>query len=141
MGACAQIPLVAFLQFVGCGAGYSAIIVMLLIGLNRRCFADLFVVLGAIAGIVAFLPYVIALRAQRNVTETSHFSHMSILVLAVLGSSAVLFGSVLACIALHREGALAFAGGEAGAIIVVALAFGIWKVLLRNKDKGSSKKG
>ncbi len=99
------------------------------------------VVLGAIAGILAFLPYVIALRAQRNVTETSHFSHMSILVLAVLGSSAILFGSVLACIAFHREGALAFAGGEAGAIIVIAFAFGIWKVLLRNKDKGSSKKG
>ena len=96
----------------------------------------MYIALGVIAGVLAFLPYVWALRAQRNVTETSNLSYMSILVLALVGSFAVLIAATAAVIVLNRGAALPFAGGEAAGLIVSAMGYGIWRVLLRNRGQG-----
>ena len=112
----------------------------LLVGLNRKCSEILYIALGVIAGVLAFLPYVWALKAQRNVTETSNLSYMSILVLALVGSFAVLVAATAAVIVLNREAALPFAGGEAAGLIVSAMGYGIWRVLLRNRGQEGSPK-
>ena len=93
-------------------------------------------ILGLLAGAVGFLPFVAELKAQRNVTETSNLSYTSIMVLSIVGSSAVLFASVGACIVFNRENILPFVGGEAAGLITFALAFGIWQVFFKHKGKG-----
>ena len=93
------------------------------------------IALGLIAGVLAFLPFVWALKAQRNVTDTSHLSYSSILVLALVGSIGVLIAATVACIFLNREGLLPFAVSEAAALIVASMAYGIWRVLLRNRGQ------
>ena len=100
------------------------------------------IALGLIAGVLAFLPFVWALKAQRNVTDTSHLSYSSILVLALVGSIGVLIAATVACIFLNREGLLPFAVSEAAALIVASMAYGIWRVLLRNRgQEGAPKQG
>ena len=89
------------------------------------------VVLGVIVGVVGFLPLVAALSAAKHVTSTSDFSNATILILAVLGSSAVLFGAAVACIVSNRDELLFFAGGEVAGIIVAAVAFGVKRILLK----------
>ena len=98
------------------------------------------IALGVIAGVLAFLPYVWALSAQRKVTDTSNLSYTSILVLALVGSFAVLAVATAACIIMNREAVLPFAAGEAGALIVSAMAYGIWRVLLRNRGQEQPRK-
>ena len=80
---------------------------------------------------LGFLPLAGALSAAKHVTSTSNFSHATILILAVVGSSAILFGAAAACIVLNRAELLPFAGGEAAGIIATAVIFGIKRIVLR----------
>jgi hypothetical protein len=91
------------------------------------------IVLGVILGALGFLPLRGALTAARKVTSTSNFSHASILLLAVVGSSIILFGSAVLCIVLSRSNVLPFVGGEVAGIVVCALGFGIWKAVSSGK--------
>lgn len=81
------------------------------------------VILGFVVGAIGFLPLTGAVVAVKHVTKTSNFSHASILLLAVAGSTAVLLGGALTCIMLFRESALPFAGGEAAGLIAAAIVF------------------
>ena len=68
----------------------------------------LVVCLGALAGVLGFLPLIGATVAVKHVTSTSNFSHVTILILALLGSMIVLAGSVIICVAVNRQDVLAF---------------------------------
>jgi len=92
-------------------------------------------VLGIIAGAISFLPLLAAVKAARHITATSNLSHASALILALVGSSIVLFGSAAACIALSRDNALTFALGEALGLCVSALGFGIWRAVSMRKQE------
>lgn len=83
------------------------------------------VVLGALSGIVGFLPLPVGLRLTKKVTETSNLGHMGLLLLSVLASFVVLFATMLACLFLVRDLALPFVLAEAIALIVAAIVFGI----------------
>jgi hypothetical protein len=95
----------------------------------------LVILLGILAGVVSFLPLVGGLRLSRKVTSTSNLSHASTLLLAVFGSIVVLFGSAVICILVDRADALAFVFAEAGGIVVIAIAFGITKLVRTKKQQ------
>ena len=88
------------------------------------------IILGFIAGALGFLPLMGAVYAVRYVTSTSNFSHASILLLSILGSTIVLAGAVIICALLSRDNLLPFVGGAAAGLIITAIAFGVRKVIL-----------
>ena len=85
----------------------------------------LVVCLGALAGVLGFLPLIGATVAVKHVTSTSNFSHVTILILALLGSMIVLAGSVIICVAVNRQDVLAFVGAEAAGLVASAVVFGL----------------
>ena len=89
------------------------------------------IVLGIVVGAVSFVPYVIGLRQAKHATRTSNFGHMAILMLALLVSVIVLFGATIACIVFARDLIRPFALAEVLTLIVVAIAYGVVKQVLR----------
>ena len=87
------------------------------------------IVLGVVIGAVSFVPYVIGLRATKHVTRTSNFGHMSILLLALVVSMAILFGATLVCIFTARDVILPFTLAEVITLAVVAIAFGVSRMI------------
>lgn len=87
------------------------------------------IVLGVLAGIVGFLPLFGSLQLAKRATKTSNLGHMGSLLLGVLVSFLLLFGAALACILLARNLALPFALAEVLALIVVAIGFGIMRLV------------
>lgn len=87
------------------------------------------VVLGALSGIVGFLPLLFGLRMARKATSTSNLGHMGALLLGVLLSFVILFAAAFACIIAVRDLALPFALAEVLALIVVAIAYGVIKLV------------
>ena len=85
--------------------------------------------LGVLAGVLGFLPLYGATVAVKHVTSTSNFSHVTVLVLALVGSFVILAGSVIACAMLNRQDILAFVGAEAAGLVVSAIVFGVHKTL------------
>ena len=81
--------------------------------------------LGALAGVLGFLPLIGATVAVKRVTDTSNFSYATILILAVLGSTLVLAGAVIACVFASRQDVIAFVAAEAGGLVIAAIAFGV----------------
>ena len=86
------------------------------------------VALGIIAGVLGALPLFGAIAAVKRVTETSSLSHASILLLAVVASTAILAGAVLACAYLDRQDILAFAVAEAVGLVASVAVFGVRKL-------------
>lgn len=84
------------------------------------------VLLGVIAGFLAFVPLIFGLRMTKHVTATSNFSHASILLLCILASIAILGIAVFACIVLAQEVILPFVIAEAIALSITAIGFGIY---------------
>lgn len=89
------------------------------------------IVLGALAGALGFSLLLVGLRLAKNATPTSNLGHMGALLLGVLGSFVVLAGAALGCIALFREYAVPFVLAEAVALSVVAIVYGIAKIVAR----------
>ena len=87
------------------------------------------IVLGVLAGIVGFLPLFGSLQLAKRATKTSNLGHMGSLLLGVLVSFLLLFGAALACILLARDLALPFTLAEVLALIVVAIGFGIMRLV------------
>lgn len=87
------------------------------------------IVLGALSGIVGFLPLLGSLQLAKRATKTSNLGHMGSLLLGVLVSFLLLFGAALACILLARDFALPFALAEVLALIVVAIGFGVMRLV------------
>ena len=88
------------------------------------------IVCGVIAGAVGFVPLLIGLRLTRRVTATSNFGYMSILIISLIVSFAVMFAFAGLCVAFARDLAMPFVLSEAVALSVVAIAFGFAR--LRN---------
>ena len=90
---------------------------------------------GVLSGVIGFVPLFIGLRLTRRVTATSNFGYMSILIISLIVSFAIMFGLVAICIAVDREMALPFVLSEAVALSVTAVVFG----LSRLKRKGNER--
>ena len=86
------------------------------------------ILLGVVVGAVSFVPYV-GLRKAKHATRTSNFGHMTILLLALLVSIVILFGATLVCIFTARDVILPFTLAEVITLAVVAIAFGVWRIV------------
>lgn len=87
------------------------------------------IALGIAVGAVSFVPFAVGLRATKHVTRTSNFGHMAILLLALLVSVVILFGATIACIFMARDVIFPFALSECITLVVVAIAFGVWRLV------------
>lgn len=87
------------------------------------------IVLGALSGIVGFLPLFGSLQLAKRATKTSNLGHMGSLLLGALVSFLLLFATAFACILLARDFALPFALAEVLALIVVAIGFGVMRLV------------
>lgn len=87
------------------------------------------IALGALAGVVGFIPLVIGLHLTKYATATSNFGHMSILIIALIVSFALMFAFAFVCITFARDFAMPFVLAEAVALSVVAIAFGIARLV------------
>lgn len=87
------------------------------------------IVLGALAGFVGFLPLFFGLRMTRRVTDTSNIGSMGALLLGVLASFVLLFGTAIVCVMVARDLVLPFVLAEVVVLSVAAIGFGIGKFL------------
>jgi len=88
-------------------------------------------VLGVVVGACAFLPLIAGMRLARKATPTSNVGHAGGLLLGVLGSFVILAVGVVVCIVAARPVAVPFVLGEAGALVVAAVAFGVSRMIRR----------
>lgn len=92
----------------------------------------MFVFLGAVVGVLAFVPLLLALKASKNVTKTSNLGYGALLILDVFTSLIVLFVAVLICYFVARDGLIAFVLAAAITLILFAVVYGIYTVISRN---------
>lgn len=88
-------------------------------------------VIGLICGVAGFLPLLGAISGVRRVTSTSNFSHLSILLLAVAGSIAVLLIATFICISVARDNVFWFVIAEAIGLVASAIIFGVKTFIVR----------
>ena len=93
------------------------------------------IICGALAGIVVFATLLIGLRQTRKVTATSNFGHMSILLVSLVISFALMFAFVIICANVARDVALPFVLAEAVALSATAIIFGVRRTLGGRKEK------
>lgn len=107
----------------------------------------MFVFLGAVVGVLAFVPLMLSLNASKNVTKTSNFGYGSLLILGVFASLIILFAAVLICYFVARDGLIAFVLAAAITLIFIAIVYGIYSIISRNKaakeraSRGLKRKG
>ena len=82
------------------------------------------IVLGAVSGILGFLPLYMGLRLARKATPTSNLGHAGALLLGVLLSCLILVAAFIVCIFVARDLVLPFVLAEVGGLVVSAVAFG-----------------
>lgn len=82
------------------------------------------IVLGAVSGVVGFLPLYMGLRLARKATPTSNLGHAGALLLGVLLSFLILVAAFIVCIFVARDLVLPFVLAEVGGLVVSAVAFG-----------------
>lgn len=87
------------------------------------------IVLGAVSGIVGFLPLYGSLQLAKRATRTSNLGHMGSLLLGVFASIVILFCTAIACVLIARAVALPFVLAEVLALIVVAIGFGVVRLV------------
>ena len=89
------------------------------------------IVIGAIVGVVGFLPLIFGMNKARVATPTSNLGQAGALLLGVLLSFVVLVVPVVICIAAFRDMVLPFVLAEVAALIVAAIAFGVSRMIRR----------
>ena len=82
------------------------------------------IVLGAVSGILGFLPLYMGLRLARKATPTSNLGHAGALLLGVLLSFLILVAAFIVCIFVARDLVLPFVLAEVGGLVVSAVAVG-----------------
>ena len=82
------------------------------------------IVLGAVSGILGFLPLYMGLRLARKATPTSNLGHAGALLRGVLLSFLILVAAFIVCIFVARDLVLPFVLAEVGGLVVSAVAFG-----------------
>ena len=85
------------------------------------------IVLGAISGVLGFLPLYGGLQMSKKVTRTSNFGYAGTLLLSVFVSFVILVGTLIVCVVLARDMVVPFVAAEAIALVVTAVIFGIMK--------------
>ncbi len=93
------------------------------------------IICGALAGFVGFLPLLVGLNMTKKVTATSNFGHMSILILSLVVSFALMFAFAIICVLVARDVALFFVLAEAVVLSVTAIVFGV----MRSKSNGKER--
>ncbi len=97
--------------------------------LGRKQDMILPIVLGAVCGVLGFLPLIAGLRLARKATPTSNIGHAGALLLGVFGSFVLLIGTLIVCIVGARDAVLPFALAEVVALSASAIAFGAYKLV------------
>lgn len=87
------------------------------------------IILGLIVGAVGFLPLIGGANLARKATPTSNFGHAGALLLGVFGSFAIIVVPMIVCIAFFRDVAVPMVLAEAAALIVVAVVYGIMRMV------------
>jgi len=87
------------------------------------------VIAGVVAGLLGFLPLFIGLRLTRLANTSSIVGNMGVLMFGVFVSMAVLIVSAVACIKLARDLTLPFVLAEGISLCVVAIVYGIVKMV------------
>ena len=104
---------------------------MLLVVIGVKLFIP--VLIGAIVGVLGFLPLFVCLKMSKNVTKTSNFGYGATLLLGVLTSLIILFVSVLICFFAFKDVVLPFVLAAAITLCVVAIGYGIYTAVRRDK--------
>ena len=86
-------------------------------------------ILGALAGLVGFLPLLFGLRMTRKTVSAGVAGSMMVLFVALLASFVILVMTAVVCIAFDRGLALPFVGAEVIALSAVAIAYGVRTVV------------
>ena len=89
------------------------------------------IILGAIVGVVGFLPLYGGLRLARRATRTSNLGQMGACLLGLLVSFVLLAAASIICVAVARPLTLPFVLAEAIALAASAICFGVVKLLGR----------
>ncbi len=87
------------------------------------------IALGVLSGIAGFLPLYGSLQLAKRATKTSNLGHMGSLLLGLLVSFLLLFGTALSCILIARDATLPFVLAEVLALIVAAIGFGVMRLV------------
>lgn len=82
------------------------------------------ILLGAVLGVLGFLPLYMGFRLARKATSTSNLGHAGALLLGVLLSFLVLAVAFIVCALVARDLVLPFVLAEVGGLVVSAVAFG-----------------
>lgn len=93
----------------------------------------MFTLLGAITGVLAFVPLFLSLRAGKNVTSKSNFGYLAISLLGVFASILVLVVAVLLIYFLAYDNLLRFSLSAGITLIFCAIIFGVYSVVSRNR--------
>lgn len=93
----------------------------------------MFVFLGALTGVLGFVPLIISLKQSKKVTPKSNLGYGALLMLGVFASLIILLVAVLLCYFLARENLIAFVLAAAITLILFAIVYGIYSVIARNK--------
>lgn len=87
------------------------------------------IIIGALVGIVGFIPLLGSLRVIRRAPSTGIIGHAGALLLGVLVSSVIIFAAAFLCIVLARSLVLPFVLAEVIALSLAAVVFGFSKLV------------
>lgn len=87
------------------------------------------IVLGAVCGVLGFLPLMVGLKLARKATPTSNLGHAGALLLGVFGSFLLLIVPLIVCIVVARDVVLPFTIAEVLALTVSAIGYGAYKLV------------
>ena len=87
------------------------------------------IVLGALSGLVGFLPLLFGLRMTRKTVSAGLVGSMMVLFLGIVVSFVILVMTAVVCIAFDRGLGLPFVAAEVIALSTVAIAYGVSTVV------------
>ena len=87
------------------------------------------IILGALAGLVGFLPLLFGLRMTKKTVSAGVAGSMAVLFLALLVSFVILVMTAVVCIALDRGLGFPFVVAEVIALSTAAIAYGVASVV------------
>lgn len=87
------------------------------------------IVLGALSGLVGFLPLLFGLRMTKKTVSAGIAGSMMVLFLGLIVSFIILVMAAVVCIAFDRGLGLPFVGAEVIALSAVAIAYGVSTVV------------
>lgn len=93
----------------------------------------MFVFLGALTGVLGFIPLIISLKQSKKVTPKSNFGYGALLMLGVFASLIILFVAVLLCYFLASANLIEFVLATAVTLFLFAVFYGIYSVISTNK--------